>query len=114
MKDFLFVFRADYHSMPQSTPEEMQAVTKSWMDWIGGLAAQNKLTNPGNSLRGGGKVVRPDNIITDGPFVEIKELIGGYTIVKAGSFEEAAELAKSCPILRVADGSVEIREINPM
>ena len=113
MKDFLLVFRADYQSMPQSTPEEMQAVTKSWMDWIGALAAQGKLTNPGNSLLGGGKVVRPDNIITDGPFVESKELIGGYTIVKAGSLEEAAELAKSCPILLVG-GNIEVREVNPM
>jgi hypothetical protein len=113
MKDFLLVFRADYTNQPASSPEEMQAVTKLWMDWIGGIAAQNKLTSAGNSLKGGGKVVRPKNVITDGPYTEIKELIGGYSIVKTATIEEAAEIAKGCPILMVG-GNVEIREINPM
>jgi hypothetical protein len=113
MKDFLFVYRADYHAMPQGTPEEMQAITQKWMDWMGGLAAQNKITNMGNPLGSAGKVVRPNNIITDGPFIEIKELIGGYSIIKAASIEEAAEIAKGCPILLVG-GNVEVRNINPM
>ena len=113
MKDFLFVFRADFNSLPKGSPEEMQAMTKRWMDWVGSIAARNKLTDRGNSLVSGGKVVRPGNVITDGPYTEIKELIGGYTIVKAGSLEEAAELANGCPILFVG-GNVEVREINPM
>ena len=113
MKDFLLVFRNDYSAMPKSSPEEMQAIMKQWMDWIGGIAAQNKLTSPGNSLKGGGKVVRPDNVITDGPYTEIKELIGGYTIVKADSIEEAVTLTSGCPILAIG-GNVEVREINPM
>ena len=50
MKDFLFVFRADYLNMPQVSPEEMQAMTKRWMDWIGGIAAQQKLADRGNRL----------------------------------------------------------------
>ena len=51
MKDFLLVFRADYNNMPySSSPEQLQAVTKRWMDWTGGIAAQNKLTDRGNSL----------------------------------------------------------------
>ena len=113
MKDFLFVFRNDYLSLPKSSPEEMQAMTKKWMDWIGGIAAQNKLADRGNRLDGAGKVVRPNNVITDGPYSEIKELIGGYTLVKANSLEEAAALAKGCPILTIG-GSVEVREISVM
>lgn len=113
MKDFLFVFRNDYPSQPKGSPEEMQAVTKKWMDWIGGIAAQNKLVDRGNRLDGAGKVVRPNNVITDGPYSEIKELIGGYTLVKANSLEEAAELAKGCPILTMG-GNVEVREISVM
>jgi hypothetical protein len=50
MKDFLLIYRTDYNTMPQRSPEEMQAITKRWMDWIGGIAAQNKLTDRGNSL----------------------------------------------------------------
>ena len=83
------------------------------MDWIGGIAAQNKLTDKGSSLAAPGKVVRPENVITDGPYTEIKELLGGFSIVKAASLEEAAELAKGCPILAVG-GNVEVREINQM
>src|ERR1700754_275197 len=106
MKDFMYVFRMDYSNMPQSTPEEMQAMTKRWMDWIGGIAAQNKITNTGNRLFPAGKVVRPSNVVTDGPYTEIKESIGGFTIVKAASMEEAVEMAKGCPIL-IAGGNVE-------
>ncbi len=113
MKDFLFVYRNDFKNQPTGSPEEMQAVTKKWMDWIGGIAAQNKLSSPGNRLTSDGKVVRPNNIVTDGPYTEIKELIGGYSIVKVETMEEAVELAKGCPIFEFG-GNVEVREINPM
>jgi len=113
MKDFLFVFRADYSNMRQGTPEEMQAMTKRWMDWIGGIAAQNKLADRGNRLVTTGKVVKTGNVVTDGPYMEIKESIGGYSIVKAASLDEAAEIAKGCPIY-AQGGSVEVREIDIM
>jgi len=113
MKDFLFLFRNDYKAMPTGSPEEMQSMTKKWMDWVGSIGAQNKLTDRGNRLSGEGRVLRPDNVITDGPYTEIKELLGGYTIVKAESLDEAAELAKGCPILSVG-GNVEVRPIDPM
>jgi hypothetical protein len=112
MKDFLFVFR-DNGMPPNVSPDEMQAMTKRWMDWIGGIAAQNKLGDRGNRLFPSGKVVKPGNIITDGPYSEIKESIGGYSIVKANSLEEATELAKGCPGLTVG-GTVEVREISQM
>ena len=114
MKEFLFVFRNDYKAMAANTsPEVMQGMMKKWMDWMGSIAAQNKLANPGNRLSNEGKVLRPNGVITDGPYTEIKELIGGYIVVKADSYEEAVELAKGCPILEV-EGNVEIRDIVPM
>ena len=113
MKDFLFVFRNDFENIPKGSPEELQALTKKWMDWVGGIAAQNKLSDRGSSLASGGKVVRPNNVVTDGPYTEIKELIGGYTIVKADSIDEAVELASGCPIFSYG-GNVEVREINVM
>jgi len=113
MKDFLFVFRADQSAVPMGSPEQMQAVTKQWMDWIGSIAAQNKLIDRGNRLIPSGKVVRPANVITDGPYTEIKESIGGYSLVKAASIEEAVEMAKGCPVLTVG-GNVEVREISAM
>lgn len=113
MKEFLLIFRNDYKAMPQGSPEEMQAVMKQWMDWIGGIAAQDRLVSPGNPLTSSGKVVRANNVITDGPYTEIKELVGGYTIVKAADIDEAATLADGCPILYVG-GNVEVREIGGM
>jgi hypothetical protein len=114
MKDFLFVFRNDFNAMPKPSPEEMQALTKRWMDWIGSIAAQNKLVDRGNRLVPlAGKVVKAGNLVTDGPYMEIKESIGGYTIVKASSMEEAAELAKGCPVLALG-GNVEVREVSAL
>jgi len=113
MKDFLLVFRNDASAAPQGSPEEMQAWTKRWMDWVGGIAAQNKLADRGNRLVAEGKVVRPGKLVTDGPYTEIKESIGGYTLIKAASLEEAVSLAEGCPILLVG-GNVEVRQINPM
>lgn len=113
MKDFLFIFRGPYATMPQASPEEMQAMMKKWMDWIGGIAAQNKLIDRGNRLTNTGKVLHGDSMITDGPYSDTKELIGGYTLVKAASLDEAAELAKGCPVF-IVGGNVEVREINPM
>lgn len=114
MKDFLLVFRTELGQMPKASPEQMQAMAKKWMDWFGSIAAQNKLSDRGNRLVPGvGKVVRPNNVVTDGPFMEIKETIGGYAMVKANSVEEAAELAKGCPIFTYG-GSVEVREVMTM
>ena len=114
MKEFLFIFRSDnINSRDQRSPEQMQKVMKQWQDWIGGLAAQNKLVNVGNRLSSEGRVVKPENIVTNGPYVELAEAIGGYTIINAASLDEAAELAKDCPILYVG-GNVEVRTIVAM
>ena len=110
MKEFMFVFRTDYKVIPQDSPEEMQALTKKWQDWIGGIAAQNKLVQTGKRLSSGGKVVRANSVITDGPYTEIKESIGGYMFVRGESLEDAVETAKGCPIL-IGGGNVEIREV---
>lgn len=114
MKEFLLIFRNERDSnQTPASPEQMQAMMKPWQDWMGGLAAQNKLADSGNRLETDGKVVKPGNIITNGPYVEIKESIGGYIIVKAESLEEAAALSKECPIL-FNGGNVEVRAIVPM
>ncbi len=114
MKEFLLIFRRE-SSTPQTqlSPEQLQAMMKPWQDWMGSIAAQNKLVDQGNRLEHEGKVVKPNNIITNGPYVEIKEAVGGYTIIKANSLEEATEISKGCPILNVG-GSVEVRAILPM
>jgi hypothetical protein len=81
---------------------------------MGGIAAQGKLASSGNRLGGEGRNVKPGNVITNGPYVEIKEIISGFIIVKAGSIEEAAEMAKGCPMVIGGGGFVEVRDVIPM
>ena len=71
------------------------------------------MVQTGKRLSSGGKVVRANGVITDGPYTEIKESMGGYMSIKGESLEEVIELAKRYPILTVG-GSVEIREIDVM
>ena len=113
MKDFLLVFRNEPNAQPQPSAEQMQATLKLWMDWVGGIAAQNKLVDRGNRLVESGKVVRPGKVVTDGPYTETKEFIAGYTMIKCANYDEAVEIAKGCPALTMG-GNVEVREVNPM
>jgi hypothetical protein len=113
MSEFLMLFRSDV-SLERPSPEQMQAMMKQWQDWMGSIAAQNKLASAGNRLTAEhAKIVKPGGVITNGPFVELKEAVGGYIIVKCESADEAAELAKGCPIMHVG-GSVEVRLVIPM
>jgi hypothetical protein len=114
MNEFLLIFRREYkaNSTPPS-PEQFQHMMKEWQNWIGSIAAQNKMVSTGNRLADEGKVVKPGAVITNGPYVEIKETLGGYMIVRAESIDDAAEISKACPILKVG-GNVEVRPIVPM
>ena len=94
-----------------ASPEQIQIWMKQTKDWMDGIAARNKLS-VGNGLQfADARVVRPNNIVTDGPFGKIKETIGGYIIVKADSVDEAVEFARGCPVLQGDGNSVEVRRI---
>ena len=94
-----------------ASPEQMEAWMKQTMDWIGGIAAQNKFVG-GNGLPfDDARIVHHNSIVTNGPFGDIKETIGGYVIVKAGSVDEAVEFAKGCPVLQGEGNTVEVRKI---
>ena len=94
-----------------ASPEQMESWMKQTMDWIGGIAAQNKFVGGTGLLFDDAKVVRPNNLVTNGPFGEIKETIGGFITVKANSVEEAVEFAKGCPVLLGEGNSMEVRRI---
>ncbi len=112
MNEFTLIFRNDQNPDVKFSPEQMQGVLQQWRDWMGGIAAQNKLANPGNRLGWDAKTVRPNNVVTDGPYAEIKEMISGFIVVKADTLDEATEIAKGCPVLKM-NGSVEVRSIIP-
>ncbi|WP_276091425.1 YciI family protein [Pedobacter sp. JY14-1] len=104
------IFRRDFVT-PEVQPSEAQYKKHilQWQDWLGSLAAQNKLSRPLQRWDSGGRVLKPDHSVTDGPYAEIKESIGGLVIIKADSYDEVVEIARGCPILSVG-GTVEIRQ----
>jgi hypothetical protein len=110
MQEFILIFRHQDGNKVAS-PEQIQIWMKQTMDWIGGIAAQNKFSGGNGLLFNNAKVVKYNNVVSDGPFGEIKETIGGYIIVKADSVDEAVEFAKGCPVLQGDGNSVEVRKI---
>ncbi len=109
MKEFMMIFRSEADPNYQPTPEEMQSTIKEWQDWIGGIAAQGKFIAT-NQLGFNGRIVKADSSFTDGPYTEMKEIVGGYLIAKCENLDEITAIAKECPTLKI-NGNVEIREI---
>jgi hypothetical protein len=111
MDEFVLLMRLDILTKEaQPSPEQLQVYMKQYRDWVGGIAAQNKFVG-GTGLSTEGRVIKSNNVITDGPFAEIKESIAGYIIIKAKDFDEAVSLAKDCPILQGGGNSVEVRQV---
>ena len=90
MKEFVLIYRSESMGEIKLTPDGLLAVSKEWENWMGGIAAQDKLVSPGKRLGNEGRTVKPDNVVTNGPYVEIKEMIGGLSVIQAQSIEEAA------------------------
>lgn len=97
-----------------ASPEQMQEWMKQTMNWIGGIAAQNKFVSGTGLPFDQARVITAKNgktVVTNGPFGDIKETIGGLIVVKAESVEEAVEFAKGCPVLQGEGNSVEVRKV---
>ena len=114
MEEYALIMRHEDGNKVAS-PEQLQAWMKQTMDWIGGIAAQNKFVSGTGLPFDGARVVTTRNskkVVTNGPFGEIKETIGGFIVVKADSVEEAIEFAKGCPVLQGEGNSMEVRKIS--
>jgi hypothetical protein len=110
MKEFMMIFRFEkMEAGTAPTAEQTQAVLIQWKNWISEIAKQGKYSGT-NRLLPEGKTIRQGKIISDGPYMEVKEMIGGYLIVKANSIDEAMEMAKGCPNLTYG-GNVEVRAV---
>jgi hypothetical protein len=112
MKEFALIFHVSGQLGADASPAEMQQRMTTWMNWMGGIAAKDRLVSNGNRLGiKGSKWVGPDKVVSDGPYTEVKEFINGYVIVRAETPEEAAEFAKECPIVVGEIGKVEVRPL---
>jgi hypothetical protein len=108
MSEFLYLYRGGQRGR---NPEQSEQIMQRWLAWMKELTSSGNLKDPGQPLESEGKVVQDKGrTVTDGPFVEAKDLVGGFSLIEAESLAQAASLARGCPILEV-DGSVEIRPI---
>ncbi|HXP53184.1 MAG TPA: YciI family protein [Bacteroidia bacterium] len=113
MEKFIFLYRGKDGGHGELSPDQMQKHMQKWMAWMGGLAAKG-IMGASEPLKPTGKqVTGTKKVITDGPFVEAKEMVGGFTVVNAKDIDEAVELAKGCPIFEVG-GKLEVRPLQKM
>ena len=87
---------------------------QKWMLWMRDLADKDLLLGAQPLDTTGKQITGNKKVITDGPFMEGKEMVGGYLMCKANSYDEALEIAKGCPILEFDDGNVEVRQIDEL
>ena len=108
MEKFMFLFvGGDYSHLSN---EAMEAHMQKWFAWVEKLTKQERYVAGESLLPGGKKVVGPKKIVTDGPYAEGKEVVGGFFVVLAKDINEAVELAKDCPDYHLG-GGVEVREV---
>lgn len=112
MSEFVLLYR----SAPDSIDENMEETEQGrerlgrWRAWMEGIRQKGQLKDRGLPLRRAGKVVRGRRAIVDGPFMETKEVVGGFSVIEAKDLAEAAAIAAECPIVE-GGGSVEVRPI---
>jgi len=113
MEKFMLLFRGSDVYQPGQSPDALEALKEKMIHWLTDLSekgvhvASEPLETTGKQVSGSRKTV------TNGPFGEAKEVIGGCTIVQVRDMNEALEIAKGCPILE-SNASIEVRPIQKM
>ena len=113
MSEFVLLYRStpEAHHEAMGTPERAQKSMEKWRHWMNDMTQKGQLKNIGQPLQRSGSVVRGRaKSVTDGPYIETKEVIGGFSIIEAKDIEEAARIASGCPMLE-GGGSVEVRPV---
>jgi len=111
MSEFVYLYRGGEAGR---SPDRMQQMMQKWMTWLKELGEKGHIRDQGQPLERTGKLVRgKQKTVTDGPFAEAKDVVGGYTLIEAPDLEQAVELSKGCPIFEV-EGSVEVRPVMKM
>lgn len=115
MKEYVFLYSGgDPDWMKNASEEEMKAKMAKWGAWMAKLQEKDQLSTGGSPLQFSGKKLDSDGVVTDIAASEFKEMVTGYSIVKANNYDEAVEIAKICPIFEYPGCTVEIREVPQM
>lgn len=108
MNKYLFLYRNPPAPDFQPSPEQMQQMLAAWTQWKASFG--DRIVDLGDGLEHAGKLLA-DGQVTDGPLPETKEIIGGYSIIAAESWESALEVARACPATQMPDSIIEIRKL---
>lgn len=110
----MFLFRGgENHAHNAKDSKVAMDNMQAWMDWMGKLGQKGILAGGEPLLPTGKQVNGKNKVVTDGPFMEAKEIVGGYLIINAKDINEAVEISKGCPIFK-EDGKLEVRQIQKM
>lgn len=111
MDKFIFFFRGgEHHAYNANESKEGMEHMQEWMNWMGGLQQKGVLVAADPLLPTGKQVIGSGKKVSEGPYKQSEELVGGYLIVNANSIDEAVEISKGCPIF-LENGKVEVRPI---
>lgn len=106
---YLVLLRSQPTAGPSGpSPEQMQQMFAAYQAWMEKFKAD--ILDMGDKLKAGGRVVTSSGV-ADGPFVEAKEVVGGYMIVAAESYDRAVEVVRACPAVHAPGVVLEIREL---
>jgi len=109
MSKFLLVYRTPASSEAQHpSADEMQAMLAQWQQWK--TAFPTQIVDMGDGLLPTGRMIK-GQLVTDGPTIESKELVSGYSIVEAADYDAAVVIAKACPVLYAPGASLEVRQL---
>jgi len=114
MPDFILLLHRQSGPPPALSPAEMTAMTKAYMGWGDRMREEGRLKGGEKLTNDAGRVLRSTAGrigVTDGPYAESKELVGGFFIIAARDYDEACRVAESCPHLGYG-GRIEIRQID--
>lgn len=116
MPQYMLVLRDDPSVMRDFTPEDMQKLLTQFGAWSGRMAEEGRLLGGKKLMDEGGKFLtkpREKVVVKDGPFTETKEIVSGFFILRADSYDHAVKLCADHPAFLIK-GSVEIREVDFM
>jgi hypothetical protein len=110
MPQFVLFMREDNEKYRQLSPEEMKSVIEEHIAYANKLRADGRFVG-GDGLKSGGRIVTmTDGKVNDNPYEDVKDVVGGYYIIEADSFDHAVEISKDCPALKTGD-TLEIRQV---
>ena len=110
MKEYVLIFRTSPMEFKPSA-EQAEQMMKGWMNWMEDIRKKGNMAHEGTRLGiANSKTVKPGNVVTNGPYTEVKEFINGFIIVKTNTLDEVVEIAKGCPmVIGGGGGNVEVR-----